>query len=42
MHTDRWNIYSENTRSLVKAFQEQGIEAKLRDLQPAGEKKDLS
>ncbi|WP_328299877.1 MBL fold metallo-hydrolase [Streptomyces sp. NBC_00435] len=42
VHTDSWNIYSENTESLVKAFQEQGLDSKLVDLKPAGERKDLS
>ncbi|ANW22667.1 Zn-dependent hydrolase (plasmid) [Streptomyces clavuligerus] len=42
VHTDSWNIYSEDTKSLVKAFQEQGIDDKLIDLAPAGETKKLS
>ncbi|MFI6421013.1 MBL fold metallo-hydrolase [Streptomyces sp. NPDC050842] len=42
VHTDSWNIYSEDLTSLVKAFQEQGIDGKLVDLAPDGAKKDLS
>ncbi|WP_369146974.1 MBL fold metallo-hydrolase [Streptomyces sp. R44] len=42
VHTDSWNIYSEDMTSLVKAFQERGIAAKLVDLAPAGAPKSLS
>ncbi|WP_329620775.1 MBL fold metallo-hydrolase [Streptomyces sp. NBC_01255] len=42
VHTDSWNIYSEDLKSLVTAFKEQGIDGKLVDLAPDGAKKDLS
>ncbi|MDV5148861.1 MBL fold metallo-hydrolase [Streptomyces sp. SBC-4] len=42
VHTDSWNIYSEDLKSLVKAFKEQGIDGKLVDLAPDGATKDLS
>jgi L-ascorbate metabolism protein UlaG (beta-lactamase superfamily) len=42
VHTDSWNIYSEDMKSLVKAFQDRGLENKLVELAPAGKKKDLS
>ncbi|MFJ3901249.1 MBL fold metallo-hydrolase [Streptomyces sp. NPDC090025] len=42
VHTDSWNIYSEDLASLVKAFQEQGIADKLVDVAPDGSKKNLS
>lgn len=42
VHTDSWNIYSEDLTSLVKAFKEQGIDGKLVDLAPDGAEKDLS
>ncbi|MEU0403661.1 MBL fold metallo-hydrolase [Streptomyces sp. NPDC006197] len=42
VHTDSWNIYSEDTRSLVKAFQDRGIASELVDLAPDGTKKSLS
>ncbi|MEU7085499.1 MBL fold metallo-hydrolase [Streptomyces achromogenes] len=42
LHTDSWDIYSEDIKSLVKAFKDQGIDGKLVDLEPAGEKKNLS
>ncbi|WP_024758328.1 MBL fold metallo-hydrolase [Streptomyces exfoliatus] len=42
VHTDSWNIYSEDLASLVKAFREQGIDGKLVDLAPDGAEKDLS
>ncbi|MER7049813.1 MULTISPECIES: MBL fold metallo-hydrolase [Streptomyces] len=42
VHTDSWNIYSQDTESVVKAFQDQGIDGKLVDLAPAGGTKNLS
>ncbi|MFC9701943.1 MBL fold metallo-hydrolase [Streptomyces sp. NPDC056943] len=42
VHTNSWNIYSEDLASLVKAFREQGIDGKLVDLAPDGAEKDLS
>ncbi|MFF5924135.1 MBL fold metallo-hydrolase [Streptomyces flavochromogenes] len=42
VHTDSWNIYSEDMRSLVRAFEERGIEAELVDLAPDGTPKNLS
>lgn len=42
VHTDSWNIYSEDIASLVTAFEAQGIAGTLVDLTPAGETKDLS
>ncbi|WP_406062986.1 MBL fold metallo-hydrolase [Streptomyces sp. NBC_01077] len=42
VHTDSWNIYSENMRSLVQAFKDQGIEGELVDLTPDGTPKNLS
>ncbi|MEU7579767.1 MBL fold metallo-hydrolase [Streptomyces sp. NPDC041068] len=42
VHTDSWNIYSEDMKSLVKAFKKRGVDDKLVDLRPGGEKKDLS
>lgn len=42
VHTDSWNIYSEDLASLVKAFRAQGVDGKLVDLAPDGTKKDLS
>ncbi|MFE5972098.1 MBL fold metallo-hydrolase [Streptomyces sp. NPDC056460] len=41
VHTDSWNIYSEDMRSLVKAFEAQGIEGTLVDLAPDGTPKNL-
>ncbi|MFV6032014.1 MBL fold metallo-hydrolase [Streptomyces sp. NPDC056264] len=41
VHTDSWNIYSEDTRSLVKAFEAQGIAGTLVDLAPDGTPKNL-
>ncbi|MFH9727947.1 MBL fold metallo-hydrolase [Streptomyces sp. NPDC017254] len=42
VHTDSWNIYSEDMPSLVKAFRSRGIDAKLVDLTPDGTPKSLS
>ncbi|MFJ5142000.1 MBL fold metallo-hydrolase [Streptomyces sp. NPDC088707] len=42
VHTDSWNIYSEDMRSLVTAFEDQGIEDTLVDLAPDGTPKNLS
>ncbi|MFI6645016.1 MBL fold metallo-hydrolase [Streptomyces sp. NPDC050504] len=42
VHTDSWNIYSEDLKSLVKAFEEQGVADKLVDLAPDGSTKPLS
>ncbi|WP_186404137.1 MBL fold metallo-hydrolase [[Actinomadura] parvosata] len=42
VHTDSWNIYSEDMRSLVRAFRDRGIAGKLVDLTPAGRRKNLS
>jgi L-ascorbate metabolism protein UlaG (beta-lactamase superfamily) len=42
VHTDSWDIYSEDIKSLVKAFQDQGVADKLVGVEPAGQKKDLS
>ncbi|MGW1602615.1 MBL fold metallo-hydrolase [Streptomyces eurythermus] len=42
IHTDSWDIYSEDIKSLVNAFKEQGVDDKLVNLEPAGEKKNLS
>ncbi|MFF7090879.1 MBL fold metallo-hydrolase [Streptomyces rubradiris] len=42
IHTDSWDIYSEDIKSLVKAFKDQGVDGKLVDVEPAGEKKNLS
>ncbi|MER5962831.1 MBL fold metallo-hydrolase [Streptomyces sp. NPDC002057] len=42
VHTDSWNIYSEDMGSLVQAFRDQGIESKLVDLAPDGTPKNLS
>ncbi|MGW2151726.1 MBL fold metallo-hydrolase [Nonomuraea bangladeshensis] len=42
VHTDGWNIYSEDMKSLAKAFRERGVAGKLVDLSPAGEEKTLS
>ncbi|MFV2119757.1 MBL fold metallo-hydrolase [Streptomyces sp. Act-28] len=42
LHTDSWNIYSEDLESLVKAFRDQGIAEKLVDPRPRGTEKDLS
>ncbi|WP_318207474.1 MULTISPECIES: hypothetical protein [unclassified Streptomyces] len=42
VHTDSWNIYSEDLRSLVKAFEDEGIEGELVDLAPDGTPKNLS
>ncbi|MFI0975815.1 MBL fold metallo-hydrolase [Streptomyces sp. NPDC021093] len=41
VHTDSWNIYSEDMASLVKAFKDQGIAQRLVDLEPAGTAKSL-
>lgn len=41
LHTDSWNIYSEDVESLTKAFEALGVAGKLVDLKPAGETKDL-
>lgn len=41
LHTDSWNIYSEDVESLAKAFEALGVAGKLVDLKPAGETKDL-
>ncbi|MFC9593458.1 MBL fold metallo-hydrolase [Streptomyces sp. NPDC056944] len=42
VHTDGWNIYSEDMRSLVEAFQARGIAGELVDLAPDGAPKSLS
>ncbi|MEV5882680.1 MBL fold metallo-hydrolase [Streptomyces sp. NPDC052020] len=42
VHTDSWNIYSEDMKSLEKAFQDQGIADKLVSLEPNGTPKKLS
>lgn len=42
VHTDSWNIYSEDMRSLAEAFRAQGIAAELVDLAPDGTPKSLS
>ncbi|MCX4984008.1 MBL fold metallo-hydrolase [Streptomyces sp. NBC_00572] len=42
VHTDSWNIYSENMRSLVKAFKDEGVDAAPVDLAPDGTPKNLS
>ncbi|MCX4547619.1 MBL fold metallo-hydrolase [Streptomyces sp. NBC_01387] len=42
VHTDSWNIYSEDLNSLVEAFQDQGIAGKLVDLKPDGTRKPLA
>ncbi|MFF5765810.1 MBL fold metallo-hydrolase [Streptomyces tanashiensis] len=42
VHTDSWNIYSEDTRSLAEAFRARGIAAELVDLAPDGTPKSLS
>ncbi|MFC9387496.1 MBL fold metallo-hydrolase [Streptomyces venezuelae] len=42
VHTDSWNIYSEDLASLVKAFKAEGVDAKLVDLAPDGAPKSLS
>ncbi|MEU6480347.1 MBL fold metallo-hydrolase [Streptomyces sp. NPDC047017] len=42
VHTDSWNIYSEDLGSLVKAFQEQGVDGKLVDVRPDGTEKNLA
>ncbi|RJL33582.1 MBL fold metallo-hydrolase [Bailinhaonella thermotolerans] len=42
VHTDSWNIYSEDLKSLVMAFWEKGIADKVVDVRPAGTKKSLS
>ncbi|MFI8768153.1 MBL fold metallo-hydrolase [Streptomyces sp. NPDC053792] len=42
VHTDGWNIYSEDMESLVKAFRAEGVAAKLVDLAPDGTAKSLS
>lgn len=42
VHTDSWNIYSEDLNSLVEAFQDQGIAGKLVDLKPDGTRKTLA
>ncbi|MCF2532248.1 MBL fold metallo-hydrolase [Yinghuangia soli] len=42
VHTDSWNIYSEDMASLVKAFEDQGIAAKLVDIKPDGTAKNLA
>ncbi|MGW7415677.1 MBL fold metallo-hydrolase [Streptomyces sp. NPDC054863] len=41
VHTDSWNIYSEDMASLVKAFKDKGIAHRLVDLEPAGTTKSL-
>ncbi|MER5889958.1 MBL fold metallo-hydrolase [Streptomyces sp. NPDC001941] len=41
VHTDSWNIYSEDLPSLVAAFKEQGIADKLVDVQPDGTPKPV-
>ncbi|CQR63434.1 Conserved Hypothetical Protein [Streptomyces leeuwenhoekii] len=42
VHTDSWNIYSEDMKSLEKAFQDQGIADKLVGLEPDGTPRKLS
>ncbi|WP_329283829.1 MBL fold metallo-hydrolase [Streptomyces sp. NBC_00691] len=42
VHTDSWDIYTEDLPSLVKAFEGLGIEDRLVDLAPDGTPKDLS
>ncbi|MEU8137246.1 MBL fold metallo-hydrolase [Streptodolium elevatio] len=42
VHTDSWNIYSEDMASLVKAFQDQGIAGKLVDMRPDGTPANLA
>ncbi|MFJ6579590.1 MBL fold metallo-hydrolase [Streptomyces sp. NPDC091368] len=42
VHTDGWNIYSEDMPSLVEAFRAQGIDDELVDLAPYGTPKSLS
>ncbi|MER7947908.1 MBL fold metallo-hydrolase [Streptomyces sp. NPDC096079] len=42
VHTDSWNIYSEDMASLVTAFRARGIADKLVDLAPDGTPKKLS
>lgn len=42
VHTDSWNIYSQDVESLVKAFREQGIDGRLVDVKPGGETKNLA
>jgi L-ascorbate metabolism protein UlaG (beta-lactamase superfamily) len=42
VHTDSWNIYSEDMKTLEKAFQDQGIADKLVSLEPNGTPKKLS
>ncbi|WP_242910758.1 MBL fold metallo-hydrolase [Actinomadura terrae] len=41
VHTDSWNIYSEDMESLVAAFERHGIGARLVDLRPAGKTQSL-
>ncbi|WP_327093052.1 MBL fold metallo-hydrolase [Nonomuraea sp. NBC_01738] len=41
VHTDSWNIYSEDMTSLVKAFKKQGVAGKIVDPRPAGTTKNL-
>lgn len=42
VHTDSWNIYSEDMASLVEAFQDHGVAGKLVDVKPDGTPKNLS
>ncbi|MFF0741202.1 MBL fold metallo-hydrolase [Streptomyces sp. NPDC004111] len=42
VHTDSWNIYSEDMKSLVKAFRERGVADKLVNLRPDGSTKWLN
>ncbi|WTW96427.1 MBL fold metallo-hydrolase [Streptomycetaceae bacterium NBC_01309] len=42
VHTDSWNIYSEDMASLVKAFQDQGVAGKLVDMRPDGTATNLA
>ncbi|MFJ2766898.1 MBL fold metallo-hydrolase [Streptomyces sp. NPDC087300] len=41
VHTDSWNIYSQDMKSLVKAFEARGIEDRLVVPAPAGKPKSL-
>ncbi|MEU1669227.1 MBL fold metallo-hydrolase [Streptomyces sparsogenes] len=42
LHTDSWNIYSEDIHTLTQAFRELGIDHQLVDLRPAGHTKPLT
>ncbi|QEU96186.1 MBL fold metallo-hydrolase [Streptomyces kanamyceticus] len=41
VHTDSWNIYSQDMKSLVKAFEKRGVEDELVVPAPAGKPKSL-